>query len=358
MNSYELISLAVSAVGVISFAAIFTILYFNYAHSTVGEYQAGTRDVELIEDTIFENINSGKTRRKIWIKVKQAFFGIFIAILIPFLAISVISKFRNGVVMLFDRGFIAVATGSMSEKHEENTYLAGIDNQIPTYSMIVLEKVESMTQIQKYDVIAFVNDKGENIIHRIVDVDFGANGPVYTTRGDSNNANDSYKPSFDDILGKYTGESIPYLGLFAMFLQSYAGIVTIAAVIYCLIMIEVVGDKIYKAREKRLDFLDSSMEFKKETVLDDNLDAVFVEKVRYKQYIYIIEENGTITKCIDEDYKDEDDPDSAEEQGTPDPDEEETPEDEKSGEETPSDGEREENALELNDNADENAKEN
>ena len=349
MNSYELISLAVSAVGVISFAAIFTILYFNYANSSVGEYQAGTREVELIEDTIFENIKSGKTRRKVWIKVKQAFFGIFIAILIPFLALSVISKFKNGVVMLFGRGMIAVATGSMSEKNEENTYLAGIDNQIPTYSMIFLEKVDSMTQLQKYDVIAFVNDKGENIIHRIVDVDFGANGPVYITRGDSNNANDSYKPCFDDILGKYTGEHIEYLGLFAMFLQSYAGIVTIAAVIYCLIMIEVVGDKIYKAREKRLDFLDGSMEFKQETVLDDNLDAVFVEKVRYKQYIYIIEENGVITKCIDEDYKEEDDPDGAEEQDAPESSEKESADVESSKEDKES-----ENAQKTEENAKEN----
>ena len=316
MSSYEIISLAVSAVGVISFAAIFTILYLNYANSSVGEYESGVRDVELIEETIFENIKNGRMRRKIWTKVKQAFFGIFIALLIPFLIVSVISKFQSGVVMLFGRGSIAVATGSMSEKHIENTYLANLDNQIPTYSMIALEKVNDSSQLKKYDVIAFTNDKGENIIHRIVKVDYTFDGPVYTTRGDSNNADDSYQPRLDDVLGKYTGEYIPYLGLFAMFLQSYAGIVTIAAVIYCLIMIEIMGDKIYNAQEKRLNFLDESMQFRHETVLDDGLDAVFVEKVRYKQFIYIIEENGTITKCIDPDYQEEDNPDNAEKNGT------------------------------------------
>lgn len=302
MNSYDIISLIVSAVGVISFAAIFTILYLNYANSTVGEFASGKRDVELIEDTIYQNISKGKLHRRIWDRAKQVVFIACAVILIPFLVISIVSKFQNGVVMLFDRGVIAVASGSMSEKHKDNTYLQNIDNQIPTYDLIVLEKVHSASEIQKYDVIAYVNDEGTNIIHRIVKIEYTESGPVYTTRGDSNNADDTYKPTFDDIIGRYTNEGIPFVGLFAMFLQSYSGIVTIAAVIYCLIMIEAVGEKIFKSQQKRLEVLDESLDFKRETVFDEKLNASFVETVYYKEYIYVFDKNGFVSKSINPDY--------------------------------------------------------
>ena len=40
MNSFEIIALLVTGVGVVSFAVIFTILYLSYAHSSVAELEA------------------------------------------------------------------------------------------------------------------------------------------------------------------------------------------------------------------------------------------------------------------------------------------------------------------------------
>ena len=310
MSSYEIISLIVSAVGVVSFAVIFTILYNNYAASTVGEFDSGKRDVELIEETIYQNIKEGKPHRRAFDRVKQIVSISFIVILIPFLILAVVSKFQNGVVMMFDRGVIAVASGSMSEKHKDNKYLANLDNQIPTYDLIFLEKVHSPNELKKYDVIAFVNDEGTNIIHRIIKIENTASGPVYTTRGDSNNADDTYKPSFDDVLGRYVNKSIPMVGLFAMFIQSYAGIVTIAAVIYCLIMIEYVGERIFRAQQKRLEMLADQIDFKRETVIDSKLKTTFVETVHYKEYIYIFDESGFVSKSVNPEYSGEDESDA------------------------------------------------
>lgn len=296
MNTFEIIAMIVTAVGVVSFATIFTILYRNYANSAVAEYEDGKYDVELIEETILSNIKNAKTSRKVLRRVKQVFFILFIVLLIPFLLISVYSKVVNGVAMINGHGVIAVASGSMSEKNPANPYLANIDNQFNTYDTIVLKKVESESDLGLYDVIAYVNDEGTNVIHRIVGFKQTAEGLRCVTRGDSNNADDEYKPLLDDILGEYTGTRIPYLGVFFMFLQSYSGIVTIAAVIYCLIMIESIGNKIYGAQEERLLFLQDSIDFKTEVVQDGNLSASFIETVYFKDYAYTFDENGFVSK--------------------------------------------------------------
>lgn len=298
MNSFELIALLVTAVGVASFATIFTILYRTYAKSAVAEYEAGKCDVELIDETILTNIKNAKKHRRVFRKIKQVLFWVILALLVPFMLISVYSKIVDGVAMINGHGMIAVASGSMSEKNEANPYLANINNQFNTYDMIMLEKVESTNDLQLYDVIAYVNDEGVNIIHRIVGFQQTSSGIRFVTRGDSNNADDEYKPSMDDVLGEYTGKRIPYIGVFLMFLQSYSGIITVAAVIYCLIMIESMGNKIYDVREDRLEFLQETIDFKTDTVQDGNLDSSFTETVYFKDYAYTFDENGFVSKTL------------------------------------------------------------
>ena len=292
----DFIAPIVTGIGVLSFAIILTILYRSYAKSVVAEYESGKMDVELIEQTIITNIRNKKLYRRVFRRVKQVFVVILLIILVAFLSLSVYSKLANGVAMVGGKGMIAVASGSMSVKNEANPYLKNINNQFDTYDMISLQKVESDKDLTLYDVIAYINDKGVNVIHRIVGVEITPSGPRYITRGDSNNADDEYKPCIDDIIGEYTGTKIPYVGAFVIFLQSFSGILTVAALIYCLIMIESVGNKIYCAQEDRLEFLQEAIDFKTDTVKDDGLDSRFTETVYFKNYAYTFDENGLVSK--------------------------------------------------------------
>ncbi|MBQ2735573.1 MAG: signal peptidase I [Clostridia bacterium] len=296
MNQYELIATIVTAVGVVSFATIFTVLYRIYANSAVAEYESGKCDVDLIEETILYNAQNKSHYRRVFRRVKQVLLCVFVALLIPLICISLYSKITSGIAMINGRGMIAVASGSMSEQNAANPYLQqnGLDNQFDTYDMIFLEKVDSASELRLYDVIAFVNDEGVNVIHRIV----GFQGNAYITRGDSNNADDQYHPTFDDVLGRYTNQRVPYVGIFVMFLQSYSGIVTVLAVIYCLFMIEGVGNKLFDAREARLSILQESIDFKSDVVRDESLDASFVETVYFKDYAYTFDENGFVSKTL------------------------------------------------------------
>jgi len=299
MDSFEIIALLVTGVGVVSFATIFTILYLSYANSSVAEYQAGKKDVELIEETIYNNINSKRMRIRVARRVKQVLFYVAVSVLVPLLVLSLFTKLSTGVAMIGGRGVIVVASGSMSEKNPQNPNLGAIsryDNQFNTYDLIVLEEVKSPSDIKLYDVVAFRNDEGVNIIHRIVGTEGSGSGLRYVTCGDANNANDKYRPTFDDIIGRYTEQRVPLVGVFVMFLQSYSGIVTLAAIIYCLIMIEYISEKIYKAQKSRLGVLQASIDFVKETTFDRSLHTRFVETVRFKDHEYVFDEQGFVSK--------------------------------------------------------------
>ena len=296
MNAFEIISLIVTAVGVGSFSTIFKILYRGYANSAVAELNSGTCDVELIYDTISLNIKNSKRYRRILKRIKQVLIWILIALMITVLLFSAYSKIVSGVAMINDRGIISVASGSMSQKNPANPYLSNINDQFNTYDVIVLQKVESDSELKLYDVIAYVNDNGENIIHRIVGFQQTASGVRYITRGDSNNADDVYRPSIDNVLGKHTGTRVPYVGAFLMFLQSYSGIITVVAVIYCLFMIDSTSQKIHDARKKRVLFLQDAIDVGADTVQDENIDSSFTEMVFFKDHVYVFNDNGLVSK--------------------------------------------------------------
>ena len=81
MTSIEIISLVVTAIGVLSFSIIFTILYVSYAGSTIVEVRAGKRDVDIIDDAIYDLQAGVKSRKKLVKVIKRiltpAFFRIF-----------------------------------------------------------------------------------------------------------------------------------------------------------------------------------------------------------------------------------------------------------------------------------------
>ncbi len=301
MNFTQIIAPLVTGVGVASFAVIFTVLYRTYAASATEEYSSGKLDIELIDETIINNVKSSQRSRRVLRRIKKIFFTALVAIMIPLLLISLWGKITNGVAMIGGKGMIAVASPSMSQKHTANTYLADINNQINTYDMIVLEKVDSVNDVKLYDVVAYVNDEGINIIHRVVGFADSPSGRRLVTRGDYNASDDTYRPDSADLLGRYTDVRVPYLGIFVMFLQSYSGILTVAAIIYCLIMIESVGDRIARAREERLTFLEAAIGFGSHTESDKNASASFTERVRFKDYIYTFDGQGFVSKELAED---------------------------------------------------------
>lgn len=298
MEQSELIAIIVTIVGLLCFGGVFTLLYFSYRKSSVNQIETGKRDIDLIDAALREKDPKIKKRRKISGILRTALFVLFLAIIIPVLIISVIGRFTTEPV--FDEGLIVVASGSMSQRNEANTYLdtEHLDNQFNTYDVIVIRKVKSAEELKQYDVIAYRDRDGKTtIIHRIreiIEVSDGSPGGVrFITRGDSNNSDDFYRPNLDDVMGVYTGGRAQTIGIFVMFVQSVPGIITIAAVLYCLVMVDIVSRKIEKIEQDRIDKLMGAIE----DVTDaKELKAEFREIIYYHGYEYHFDEKGFVKK--------------------------------------------------------------
>ena len=293
MTTTEIISLIVTFIGVFSFAAIFTILYKSYGTSQIGEIKTGKKDIEIIDELVYENQQKVKTRRKVIRIFKNVIFCLLLVIIVPLFVFSLINRFSSNVTMIGNKTIMVVASGSMSKQNEENTYLFtyNLNNQFQKYDVIILEKVNDSNELSLYDVVAYRNDEEINVIHRIIKI----NSLNYETRGDANNSSDKYKPEFKDIIGKYSGKKLEGIGMFIMFLQSYAGIITILSLIYCMFMIESITNKINKVQENRARILEEAIECSDDCG-KNALKAEFSETIFYKGFAYSFNEEGFIEK--------------------------------------------------------------
>ena len=298
MTSVEIISIVVTFIGVASFAAVFTILYLSFSNASILEIKTGKRDIELIDDVLYNKQESVIKKQKTASTVKSAFFYIFMTLIIPIFVFSLINKFQGNTTMIGDSTIMVVASGSMSQRNEANDYLDkyNLNNQFNTYDIIVLNKVDNALQLDKYDVIAFRNDEEINVIHRIVEITIGDDGKWrYITRGDSNNSNDKYKPCFDDVIGVYSGKKINGIGAFVVFFQSTPGILTVVAMVYVLIMMDRMNNKMQNATDARVKHLALLID---QVNVDDVklMKAVYKETIYYKGFAYHFTDSGFVSK--------------------------------------------------------------
>ena len=294
MKSTEIISLIVTFIGIFSFATIFTILYGNYASMSIKELKSGNRDIELIDEVVYERQEKVKRRNEIVGTIKNVFFYLTLFIVVPVFIFSLISRFTNNSIMIGDRTVMVVASGSMSYKAETNDYLVtnNLNDQFSKYDIIILEKVDSAAELKVYDTIAFVNDKGTNIIHRIKSIKYDGS---YETRGDAVEVSDSYNPVFPDVIGRYTGKKIGGIGMFVLFFQSYAGIITIVSLVYCLLMIDRMSEKINKVQLERIEYLEKALGLLDETEAKA-MQAAYSETIYYKGFAYQFKDGEFISK--------------------------------------------------------------
>lgn len=148
--------------------------------------------------------------KKIW-TITSNIIGGLLFIAICFLVFIVFSSRLSGEdPTIFGYQMKVVLSGSM-----EPTFQTG--------SIISIRVSNDPSFYQKGDIITFhLEDK--LITHRILEVK-KANGQVsYKTKGDNNNGPDLWTVSAQDIVGEYTGFTIPYVGYALNYANTKAGI--------------------------------------------------------------------------------------------------------------------------------------
>lgn len=291
MSKIEIIALVVTIISLLCFSIVFTVLFSHYCKGASEEVLSGKKDIELLDNELMQK-KSKKVDRKANKYIKKGISITLFSILVIFLGLSIYSKITNDVMPIGNTAVLTVASGSMSFKNEDNSYLIQnkLDDQFQTYDLILIHRVKEQ-ELKVYDTVAYRNEKNTIIIHRIIKIEEDEAGKKYYTRGDANNATDEFCPRFKDIVGRYTGQRVPILGMFVLFLQSYSGIVTIIAVVYCLWMFDKYYSRLKKDCYDRINTLLA--------VIKDPLD-INEFKTSYVQYIYY---QGNVYEFLNGEFK-------------------------------------------------------
>lgn len=108
--------------------------------------------------------------------------------------------------------------------HQIKTVLSGsMEPDIQTGSIIAIKPGGDMTRFEEGDIITFVTKDNIPVTHRVVEV--RDDGQQYVTKGDNNNAPDQELVPANNIVGEYTGLTIPYVGYVITFANSKQGAV-------------------------------------------------------------------------------------------------------------------------------------
>lgn len=141
-------------------------------------------------------------------------FGVILCVIfIPVIILNVIMIVKSytqpdEIPSVFGVSPVIVLSGSMSPEFE-----AG--------DMIIIQKTDPYT-LKVNDVICYLEEESA-VTHRIMEVQQQDGKPLYITKGDANNTEDTTPVTPDQIRGRYAGVKFAGVGNFAVFLQSTPG---------------------------------------------------------------------------------------------------------------------------------------
>ena len=219
---------------------------------------SGERDERIMRRLETARLHPARLRRIKAIKIVfSVLFYIILLCVVAFCVLASLTARSLGKVKM-PYSILAVASGSMSYVSEDNPYADSIDGLkgFDKNSIIFLESVQQ-SELELYDVIAYVSESDIVIIHRIVEEKRDAYGNiVYTVCGDANSIADGEQVSYDKIIGRYTGFSISGAGAVVRFFNSFVGVVTAVLIVCAVGAGEWASGRILRAERKRGKILD------------------------------------------------------------------------------------------------------
>ncbi|WP_175990144.1 signal peptidase I SipW [Bacillus sp. Marseille-Q1617] len=150
------------------------------------------------------------TAKKV-LKITSNLITTFLFLILLFMIFVVISsKASGGEPQFLGYQLKTVLSGSM-----EPTFKTG--------SIIAVKPVEEPAALKKGDVVTFLQQDNTIVTHRIAEVIKSGENTMFQTKGDNNKDMDTQPVLAQNIVAKYTGFTIPFLGYFIDFAKSSKG---------------------------------------------------------------------------------------------------------------------------------------
>ena len=184
-------------------------------------------------------------------------FLILLAFVAAFVSAFLVQSPSGNVYLTSKSNFRVVQTNSMEYKNPKNEYLFenDLNDQIQTFDVIKTAALPDEMELELYDIVVYEVD-GMLIVHRIVEIEEpNEQHPDcrhFRLQGDSIESPDRFPVLYEQMRAVYTGEKIPFVGSFVMFMQSPAGWLCIILVLVAIIAAPILEKKIKDAKYERL----------------------------------------------------------------------------------------------------------
>ena len=239
--------------------AILTLLVFTLAiiachlmlKTAKADLNAGVYDKELAQQKEEKKHNG-------WKIFLYYLFSLLIFVGLAFVLVSSIIYKANGEQVKFgDKTVLVIASDSMNGYYDDKyktTLTSQVSNpeklQFNTGDILSFTTVGETDTLDLYSVYAYKNNKGDLIVHRYIGN--SDNGNLYF-RGDNTEGRDTAVLR-NQVVYKYTGSKVTYLGNFILFSKSYYGLYSLFSILMAIVIYEVYVYKLKKLSESRYKF--------------------------------------------------------------------------------------------------------
>ncbi|MDF2791160.1 MAG: signal peptidase [Neobacillus sp.] len=164
------------------------------------------------------------TSKKVWKITSNLISAILFLLLIFMIFVVVSSKASGGEPSFLGYQLKTVLSGSM-----EPTFKTG--------SIIAVKPVSDPSTLKVKDIITYMQQDQSLVTHRIIEVIKQGDQVMYQTKGDNNQDADTQPILSQNVVAKYTGVTIPFLGYFIDFAKSSKGMAALLIIPGVLLLI-------------------------------------------------------------------------------------------------------------------------
>lgn len=185
-----------------------------------------------------------KKRTKVLAIIGQTVLWVVVVFLAAVSLFMTIDKSSGYTTSLAGYRIAAISSQSMSYVNPANKdELEGIGGKIARGDCVVAQDVKTIEELEMFDTVLYVDNKGGLVCHRVVDIDVENNTII--ARGDTNVSVDGVI-SFTAVRGKVV-RIVPFIGHVVLFLQTYYGLLSICGTVFFVVL----GVLIYNVLNKR-----------------------------------------------------------------------------------------------------------
>ena len=215
-----------------------------------------------IKESLTKKLNKENSKTGKVIEMIEKIFSIVLcAILSLLLIVTAVSSCRGDEKVRYIPAIKVIASTSMSEKYERNTYLFqnDLNDQLQLFDVVILHELPKEEDLQLYDIVVYEHISGALLIHRIIGIEEpNENHPNerhFLLQGDAVHYPDSFPVRYSQMRSIYRGERVPNIGSFVYFMQSPAGIICLILIVVSLILMPIADGYLIKREYQRVTVL-------------------------------------------------------------------------------------------------------